>query len=127
MFQDQEQHSYVKAVEIAPFATETMKTPAESSQPSRTLQDDHLEGKVRWKVEVDQEMVEKYRTKLEEKRKQVGIITTPSSELKEAEKTLAEVSLLHYIEGLIIAQLLLLCRLWLCRKNWKTGNQGNID
>lgn len=35
--------------------------------------------------------VEKYKTRLEEKRKQVGLITQPSSELQQAEKCLAEV------------------------------------
>ena len=43
-------------------------------------------------AEID-ERVQKYMSKLEENRKQAGIISAPSSQLKEAERRLAEVSI----------------------------------
>ena len=92
--QDKGELSYVRAMDMAPFATETMKTEEESSrpQPSTIMQDADLLGS-KLSLRLDQELVDKYRTKLKEKRQQVGIITVPSSELQEAEKNLAEVSL----------------------------------
>ena len=93
MFADAGENSYVKAVEVAPFATDSVEGSAVSLRPDRTVQEAVPGNRtLKLKLDIDKQIVHKYRTKLEEKRQQVGIITKPSSELQEAEQSLAEVS-----------------------------------
>lgn len=116
MLQGEEQYSYVKAVEMAPFATENIEKQEVSPPPVRPLHDD-TPDLLHSEMRVNQQLVQKYRIKLEEKRKQVGIITNPSSDLQAAENTLAEVS-----EGLLdithdALYVVCCCRPWPCRKS----------
>lgn len=82
---------YLGAAQTAPFATETNEKP--EMVPPQATSSNLLGSKV--KVEIDYQTVQKYKTKLEEKRKQIGIISNPSSELRKAEKSLAEVRLVN--------------------------------
>lgn len=87
MVQDSGQQHYHKAVDTAPFATDTKE---KSVSLAGTGTDDgdsrgaQKGGDNRWRVH-------RYRVHLEEKRKQAGIISNPSVQLQEAEKALAEV------------------------------------
>lgn len=80
MVRNHGQQPYPKAIDTAPFATETKE---KSVAAGDSTGDGRAEGQLR---------VQRYRSQLEEKRKQAGIITKPSSQLQEAEKALAEVS-----------------------------------
>ncbi len=77
MVQDEGKVSFSQAVDTAPFAT------GESVSAVVHVQDTTSVG--------NEQRVLRYRTDLEEKRKQAGIISNPSSQLREAEKALAEV------------------------------------
>lgn len=79
----QGQQPYSKAVDTAPFATET-----KDGSVGAVAQGSEEEGQLRMQSRLT---VQRYRSRLEEKRKQAGIITQPSSQLQEAEKALAEV------------------------------------
>ena len=70
--------------ETVPYTTQAQTKP-ELAQDYAPLQYKLGDG-------LDHLRVKKYKTRLEEKRKQVGLITQPSSELQQAEKCLAEVS-----------------------------------
>ena len=78
----QDQQSYPKAVDTAPFATEPTQHPP--SVPT------HVTPKE--VADMNFQRVNRYRTRLEENRRQIGIISKPSTQLEEAEKALAEVS-----------------------------------
>lgn len=87
ILRDGAEHSYVKAIENAPFAIDIIKIPSQTD----TLEEADPPGS-NLEVGVDREVVEKFRSRLEDKRRQVGIIINPSAELQEAEKNLAEVN-----------------------------------
>ena len=85
--QSQYQNAHPVVADTAPYATQiTTKLP----EISQTF-DDATSLQYKLGSGLDHHKVEKYKSRLEEKRKQVGLITHPSSELQEAEKCLAEV------------------------------------
>jgi hypothetical protein len=90
MVRDFGPHSYPKAADTAPFATQI-----EDSA-------DHVDGDTVPDSEKRALREHRYRTNLEEIRKQAGIISEPSSQLQAAEKALAEVSHGSVIVGYIV-------------------------
>lgn len=79
-----EEEVYQRAVDTAPFATQSTEKP-ESPEPVHQDVSTDVE-----KAVFMEQLVHKHMTKLEDKRKQAGIILNPSSQLQEAEKSLAE-------------------------------------
>lgn len=83
------QDMYLKAVDTAPFATQSTEKP-ESPEPVHQDVSTDVE-----KAVFMEQLVHKHVARLEDKRKQAGIILNPSSQLQEAEKSLAEVQILY--------------------------------
>lgn len=79
----QGQQSYPKAVDTAPFAT------GSTGSLPRGLPTDITSKEV---ADTNFQRVHQYRARLEENRRQIGIISKPSAQLEEAERALAEVN-----------------------------------
>ena len=72
--------------------------------------------------------VHKYMVELADKRKQAGIISTPSSELLEAERRLAEVCVRVCVcEKRHEVVIIHVCRLWQKEKIWRIRKHENTD
>lgn len=84
MVREHGHQSYPKAIDTAPFATET------KDKSSNAGADDDA-GDTLVGGEGSKLRAQRYRVGLEEMRKQAGIISKPSSQLQEAERALAEV------------------------------------
>ena len=107
--------------ESAPYAT---RIPAKPDVPPMEEEEDAVALHYKLGAGLDHHKVQKYKTRLEEKRKQVGIIQHPSSELQQAEKCLAEV-ICHIDKFANVNMYLHVSRPWPCKRNSRPGRQRN--
>lgn len=85
--QQQNHKSHSKPADTAPYATQLPTKP----EILETVEEDVPSLRYKLGAGLDPHKVDKYKSRLEEKRKQVGLITDPTTELQQAEKCLAEV------------------------------------
>lgn len=95
--QQQNHKAHSRAAETAPYATHLPTEP----ETLQTVEEDVPSLRYKLGAGLDPHKVDKYKSRLEEKRKQVGLINNPTTELQEAEKCLAEVgklaALCHHV------------------------------